>query len=365
MGPPAPPLLPVQPTGIPLRNLWHMLLYAWRLPAYLRRWDAAAEKAPDLPALLATILADLLEQRLRVGLGRDYRTEKGELRGVRGRIDFDESLRLLSFQNGRACCRFPVFSPDAPKNRMIRATVDRLARLGILGVDRSRGETLRARLRGLARVLDGVALTPPDTALIRRQPLARGEEDYRLMLALCDLLWRTAMPAEETGHAPGLGLDRDSVTLHEIYERFVANFYKLRLADNWSIAAQPTLTWAGDRASPLMPVMRPDLVLTDTQGGRRVVIDTKFTGTSLVRNQYGSERFASGHIYQLYAYLRSQEGRGPLHRAAEGVLLYPEVGRSLDEAVELDGHRLLFQTVDLALPWRRIEERLLAIIANS
>jgi 5-methylcytosine-specific restriction endonuclease McrBC regulatory subunit McrC len=73
-------------TGIPVRNLWHMLLYAWDVVHLKSHWKADVESAPTLEALLASILANLIRQRLRIGLGRDYRSHAAEIGGVRGRV---------------------------------------------------------------------------------------------------------------------------------------------------------------------------------------------------------------------------------------------------------------------------------------
>ena len=57
--------------GIPIRNLWHMLLYAWNEPStpnHISMGDV--ESAPTLDALLALILIKILQQRMRIGLGQ-------------------------------------------------------------------------------------------------------------------------------------------------------------------------------------------------------------------------------------------------------------------------------------------------------
>ena len=43
--------------------------------------------------------------------------------------------------------------------------------------------------------------------------------------------------------------------------------------------------------------------------GRRIVIDTKFTSI-VTAGWYREETLRSGYVYQIYAYLRSQVGRG-------------------------------------------------------
>ena len=113
--------------------------------------------------------------------------------------------------------------------------------------------------------------------------------------------------------------------------------------------------------------MVADIVL-ELRGGNhgaqasRIVIDTKFT--SIVTGGWQRERsLRSGNIYQMYAYLRSQESMNdPLSQNSTGVLLYPSLGEDYDEAATIQGHRIRFATVDLAAEARTIRQHLLRIV---
>src|SRR5882724_5462016 len=135
--------------GIPVKNLWHMLLYAWDSARFLSRWNVEVDAAPCLDALLASVLSKLVEQRLRIGLGRGYTNEAQMLRTIRGRVDFAESLKRLAFENGQAHCRFQTYSHNVPKNRIVRSMMARLVQTGRFGPDHSKAENLRGKLRQL------------------------------------------------------------------------------------------------------------------------------------------------------------------------------------------------------------------------
>ena len=112
----------------------------------------------------------------------------------------------------------------------------------------------------------------------------------------------------------------------------------------------------------ILPNMRTDIVLDDRLSGRRVVIDTKFTSI-LKYGWYRNETLSSAYLYQIYAYLRSQVGRGDRFADhAEGLLLHPAVGDSVDEAAIIQGHRIRFATVDLAASTSEIRNQLLQVI---
>jgi 5-methylcytosine-specific restriction enzyme subunit McrC len=72
------------------------------------------------------------------------------------------------------------------------------------------------------------------------------------------------------------------------------------------------------------------------------------------------ETLRSGYVYQIYAYLRSQAGRGDtLADSAGGLLLHPSVGPEVDQTVVIQGHSVRFATVDLTASAASIRSRLL------
>ena len=151
--------------------------------------------------------------------------------------------------------------------------------------------------------------------------------------------------------------------LRRIFEKAVAGFYRHELGDQRTVRAQVGLGWDMSAPTPglaaLLPGMQTDVILEDEN--RRTVIDTKFTGI-LTAWPYGGESFKSPHLYQMYAYLRSQTGRGDKRAdVAEGVLLHPSLDRHVDESVVIQGHRIRFATGDLARSAEDVRARLLQI----
>lgn len=350
-------------TGIPVRNLWYMLLYVWDAIHLKEHWKSDVENAPTLNVLLATILANLIQQRLRIGLGRDYRIHGAEVAGVRGRVDFNESLKRLSFQHGRAFCQFQIFSANVPKNQIIRSTMARLVQVGDFGSRGNEASDLRSRLQRLVRDMETVEIIELKAASIRREQLKRHDMDYLLMLAICYLLNQRQMPMEVKGDIRLPGLDRDSLTLHNVYERFVAKFYAYHL-DGWTVSPQQKLVWPTEYSSDYLPAMYPDLTLQHNASGHLIVLDTKFTARILVTGRWGNLTFNRDHLFQIYAYVKSQEHRSESHKSSTGILLYPTVNYDLSEAIAIQGHVLRWDTIDLAKPWQEIEKELLAIPAD-
>jgi 5-methylcytosine-specific restriction enzyme subunit McrC len=219
-------------------------------------------------------------------------------------------------------------------------------------------------LRWLVRSLNGVAMIELTPELIRRQQLVQNENDYRLMLSICELIVMREMPLEANGTHPLPRIERDALILHRIYERFVANFYRMHLKD-WEVNAQKRLDWHAQDATEHLPSMIPDLILEEKATGQIIILDTKFTAGSLLENQWGKPVYDSSHLYQLYAYLRSQEELSAGYRTAEGILLYPAVHGRISERVALQDHVIRIESVDLAAAWDEVERQLIEIIKRQ
>ena len=134
------------------------------------------------------------------------------------------------------------------------------------------------------------------------------------------------------------------------------------------------MRWQVDDHSPritdYLPSMQPDVELrrprSDSQApGRRIVIDTKFMPVT-AQGRGGGQRLRSSNLYQMYAYLRSQEREdAPRSLDSAGILLHPSVGEDFDERAAIQGHPIRFVTVDLAADSAEIRRRLLHIVGES
>ena len=98
--------------------------------------------------------------------------------------------------------------------------------------------------------------------------------------------------------------------------------------------------------STILPRMVTDIVLDTPNADRRLIVDTKFTSVLRI-GRFGDASLKSGYLYQMYAYLRSQEGRSPLWDTAAGLFLHPAIGSRLHEFVTIQGHSITFATVNL------------------
>jgi len=351
---------------IPVRNLWLLMLYASELFRELENAKVAVEDNPDdIPDLVAEILCRQVERRIRRNLSYGYQSREAVIHRVRGRIDVlnTESHRLLD--RGRVACRFEELTVDTARNRFVRAALEELSKI----VGRN---TLAHRCKVLAASLRRMGVTgehsPRGVGGIDR--FGRHDAGDRPMVSAAQLAFDLALPTEDSG-AKHLSLpDREVTWIRKLYEKGIAGFYDVVLSNSgWNVNAGKTFSWPIESKSfgidKILPTMRTDIILDHPDSGCRIVIDTKFNSV-VTRGWYRKETLRSGYVYQIYAYLRSQEGNGdPLATNATGLLLHPAVEAMLNESVTIQGHKIIFATVDLSASAIEIREQLLAVIKLS
>ena len=351
---------------IPVRNLWLLMLYASELFRHRDRGKVVVEKNPDdIPDLVAEILTWLVERRLRRNLSFGYQPREAVLGRVRGRINLLYTERQQLLERGRVACRFEEFIVDTPRNRYVRAALEKIATI----VQRTdlveRCRTLAARLRRM-----GVGGEKPGRTEISTDQFGRHDTDDQQMVAAAQLAFELALPTEEAGTKHLSLPEREITWVRRLYEKAVAGFYDVVLAGSgWRVSSGKKLDWSIESKTSgidrVLPSMRTDIILDHYGEGRRIVIDTKFTSI-LTRGWYREETLRSGYIYQMYAYLRSQEGNGdPLSTHASGLLLHPAIDAMVDESVVIQGHEIRFATVDLGAETGEIRRQLLQMARLS
>lgn len=344
---------------VPVRNVWLLFLYASGLAQFRDRFDAEVEDSPDFKSLIARLLCYATEKRLRRNLSFGYRRREDVLRRVRGRIDILETVSADLFRRGEVACRFEELTIDTPRNRLVRAALTRLA--GWLA-DADLVHRCRTLANALGRV--GVSGKVPTRSEIASDQIARHEGEDRLMVSLARAVFDLVLPTETAGARTLLKAQREETEFRKLFEKAIGNFFASELPrdQGWRVYPGKQYKWPVSVSSPgigsYLPIMITDIILENEAEARRIVIDTKFTNV-LTPAQHGGFRFKRDHIFQLYAYLRSQErSDDPLSVGADGMLLYPAIGLDVDEAALIQGHRMRFATIDLSRPTTDVIERL-------
>ena len=259
---------------IPVRNLWLLMLYASDLMRVREAFDALVgnDDLDNLPDLVARLLTDAVERRRRRNFTRGYRHRAVALTRVRGRIDIliTEARQLIS--RGEVYCRFEEQTIDTPRNRLVRAALDLMARL----VDDS---GLAHQCRSLAADLarSGVGGRRPSRAEMAADQIGRNDAADRFMVALARLAFDLALPTEDAGSTPFVSPDREEAWARRLFEKAILGFARAELVPlGWYVRGGTPLEWQISSASEGLPKILPrmvtDIILDPPNAGRRVVV---------------------------------------------------------------------------------------------
>lgn len=346
---------------IPLRNIWLLFLYAADLARFKGQLGVETETASDLPELVARLLVQVVQQRLRRNLSHGYQARHAVLSRVRGRIDVLATVSGQLLKQGRVACRFEEHTMDTPRNRLVRAALDQLA-------NRVSKTTVVHDCKALSQQLGriGVAAQKPSRAAMATDQISRNETSDLLMVSLAKMVFEVLIPSEHAGQSYALGVDMDVHLIRRLFEKAVANALRLQLQPlGWQVQHGRKLSWPIEHASDgilmFLPGMQTDIELLHFASKRKLLIDTKFNHI-FTSSQYKEAMLRSGYLYQLYSYLRTQEAQtlGQGWRS-EGMLLHPQCGPAVDVYVDMQGHRLRFKTIDLMGSAVEFETQLLGL----
>ena len=353
---------------IPVRNVWLLLLYASEFyQSGPEAFDGIEEYPEKLPELLAELLVASAEDRLRRPLTPSFRKTSRDLARVRGGIDTlrTESHQLLS--RGLVACRFEELTVDTPRNRLIRTALASIARL--CGdeelVRRCQGQSQRLAQLGVG-ILDAGAGQRDQSASVAAR-LTRNDQQDRSVLLAARLALQLSLPFGRSNPGHGRGT-LDERQFRHLFERAVGGFYAVHgRSRGWSVQRGRKVGWKASGATlgmaAVLPHMVTDVWIDAPATGRRLIVDTRFA-PAIRPGRFARETLDSGHLYQLYAFVREQESAAdPASLEAGGLLLYPSAGSPLAESFLSSGHRLGAATVDLSVASVLVREQFIAAVA--
>lgn len=343
---------------IPIRNIWLLFLYAADLAKFKNKFDRQTEQAANLPDLIGRILSHTTRERLRRNLNQNYLNRSEVLSRVRGSIDMLKTDAGQLLERGRVHCNFQELSVDTPRNRYVSAALRRLSETV------TENETAKA-CRNMAAEFSkvGVRSQIPSRAELAKDQIGRNETQDKLMLALSKMAFEYSMPSEEEGNYSQFGADLTDTLVRKLFEKAIGNALKIELeSKGWTVRQGRKLQWQiQDKTSGIsniLPGMQTDIELNNITRNRRIIIDTKFASI-FTSSLYQDRILKNNYLYQIYTYVRSQvNDADPLSKTCEGMLLHPQVGVSVNETVNIQGHNFHFKTIDLTLAPSDFEQQL-------
>jgi len=289
---------------VPVSTLFYMLAVAYRFPVPWRDQAVHFEKIAEVLEHVAMYFATLIEERINLGLYRQYVECEDNLAVVRGRIDFSNSLRRNFMLSHRHYCRYEEFTWDIPENQIVRQTARMLA-----GWD----FRPRARLR-LARIdgsLDDVAPTTLPMDVFERFHYHRLNNDYMHLHSLCRLFLEGASLVERSGVFAFRSFLLD---MNKLFEEFVAALLSERTHGDVTVSRHTPVCLGRENKLRMFPDV------TIKRGGEAIaVLDCKY-------KRLGRDEFENQDYYQALAYCTALDLK-------RGLLVYPRHVAGSDEEI--------------------------------
>lgn len=339
---------------VPVKNIYYIFCYAWQRMDVGGSLPVGLEDAADSTELFSKVLIHATKSVIKKGLDREYVDQKEDLSSPRGKFVFSETIKRNLLENKQLHCTYDELSHNILQNQILKTTLIKL----------SRTKDLEKELRDEMRLLslkmhdvDEIRIRPSD---FRRIRLHRNNAYYDFIIKLCEMINMALLPSEGGDGYKFSDVLNDENKMGLIFESFVRNFYSIEQKEFKVKSEEIRWDAAGEETDlSFLPKMQTDISLSSPD--RKIIIDTKFYKETMQRNQGGSEKVRSAHLYQLHAYLSNSENRGFPENEAEGILLYPTVNNRLDLKYEIKGHSVRVFTINLNQDWKNIKLDLLSL----
>lgn len=340
---------------IPVQNIYFLLCYAWDKLDMRNQIPVHAEQYQTLPDLFAHLLINGLTNLFKKGLDRNYLEQEVVLAGIRGRINFNASVRNNLFRRQRTQCRFDELQYDILHNQILKTTIKRLLLLNGLDVK------LHGNLRNLYNRFHQVSEITLNNQSFSRVQLNRNIRIYEFLLHVCELLYYSLLPYEGSGQYKFQDFTRNDAQMSRLFEAFVRNFY--RHEQRTYSVKRDDIRWQLSTNDPfataLLPKLQTDVSLR--RSGELLIIECKYV-RDILENRYGTEKLRSGHLQQLQSYISQSIESGA---TVSGILLYASSNQGSFPELRYNhpkGGNLRVCTLNLEQHWSMVRNELLKYI---
>ena len=330
-----------------------MLIYSWQKHNEKEIVNVDLEGQTNLQNLFAKVLINGINHLFKRGVNRDYRSVEEPIRSVKGKINFNTTLKKNLLRSGRVQCEFDEFDENNIQNQILKATISSLVKMQ--DIDKEyKAKLLQQRKR--FNDVSNIRLAKNHFNSLR---FNSNNRFYEFLLNVCEMIYSNLLPSEEKGKYKFRKFSEDKLDV--LFESFVRNFYnieqkKLKVKSekfDWDF---DTLT---EGSGAFLPQMRTDISLFNDD--RKIIIDTKFYKEALKSNQWGKKIINQNHLYQLTAYMNNTSLSED--QSLEGILLYPTTDDNFDHQFKRkDGRKVSAKSIDLNQSFENIKNDLLSVI---
>lgn len=338
---------------IPIKNLYHMLTYAFHILNEQGYKKLAVEDFENTGDLFAAILINGISQQIKRGLCREYVSETDSISAIRGKIEIAESIKNQTLIRNQMICTFDDFSADFTFNQIIKSTVMLLLKYDI-------SKQRKKELKKLMLFFSDVSLIDLN-AVNWNVRYNKNNHTYRLLITICQLIVKGLLQSKSDGSLKTMDF-LDEQRMCRLYEKFILEYYKKHYGSVVTARASQ-IEWAlDDDMSEMLPTMQSDIMLTRKDGTSKkiLIIDAKYYAHT-TQEQYNVNTIHSNNLYQIFTYVKNKASHGD---DVSGMLLYAKTDEETypDNVYRMSGNTIAVRTLDLNCEFEDISDQLNQLI---
>lgn len=335
--------------GIPIKNIFHMLAYAFKELKLKHYQHVEAESFDNIHDLFAEIISLGVSLVLKQGLHREYIEQQDTISTLRGKLNIQETMKEKMKQTGKLSCNYDDFACNNIFNQILKASMMHLIRCSDVSKKRKNA------LRKLLLFFNEVECIDLKTVKWNSLRYDRNSRTYQMLHSICYFIVSDMLLSTESGNTKSPIFSDENMAL--LFQRFILEYYRQKHPEYKAKGKRVEWNLDGNEAqSILLPTMNTDVTLELSD--RKLIIDAKYYSHTLQEN-FGKQSIHSANLYQIYAYVTNEDKK---HQGnVDGMLLYAmtEKDGTKSERIKLEaGNVIQLKTLDLSQDFSDITKQL-------
>ncbi len=337
--------------AIKIKNVYYMLSYAYNALNFKDYKNCETEDFENVYDLMAEILYLGIKSLVKKGLLKGYIDKKEEINTPRGKIDITASIKSNYKVKQKLVCEFDEFSSDIYLNKILKTTLNLLIKTNIKS----------DKQKNLKRLL----FYFKDVSLLNTKNIDwnfrynKNNKHYELLVNICHFTIDQLLQTQKEGKNRIQNFIDDD-KMHTLFEMFVCRFYEKEYP-KYKVKYQSEFNWVTEDFNGNIPKMHPDIIIEKEKNV--LIIDTKFYKSSMA-NILGKDKYHSGNLYQIYAYVKNKQEIVGKDIIVSGMFLYAKTEENgiHDDKYNMHGNIIAIKSIDLDCDFDIIKKSLGQII---
>lgn len=252
-----------------------MIMYNQNIYNKLTESKNQSENYMQLLDFQADILCGCIRDMLNNGLLNKFNSHLIETDRPRGSIDIQQQVKKGLLGKANLACKVNQVNINTHCNMIIKAAINRLLILNRLYKN---SEIQTKNIRRLRYFKDLLYDVNDITSIrgIRLLSTLELPQKYRQVYSIQLVILKNFLVSSYSGEENLLDI-KDKSKIHEIYQNFVASFYKKKLQNKGlEVTSQESIEWKSMWDNQISTNLRPDCIIKDKLNKRILIIDTKW-----------------------------------------------------------------------------------------